>query len=234
MTTVVAVTLAFMNTSLKNIHQQNEAVFNKRAVLKAFKSIPEVDAMSDDEVIAFFDKSVEQNVVNMDGKSFTPDEVKTARNFKDKVGKAEDLDLSKEKKKDEKDRLHPLYIYKEGSKKTYITAVRGSGLWDEIWGYIALEEDESTIKGVSFDHKGETPGLGAEIKDNPTFPLMFKEKKIRDAEGKFVSINVKKGGADKANPHAVDGISGATVTCDGVTEMLERGLGYYESYFAKN
>ncbi len=233
MTVVVAVILAGMNTFLKEIHQKNEAIFNKRAVLKAV--IPaEVDAMSDEEIIAFFSKNVTQQVFNMEGKEFFPADVKDARNFKDKKGQAEDLDLKKEKKKDEKDRLHPLYTYVDKNGKTnYITAVRGSGLWDEIWGYIALAEDKSTIVGTSFDHQGETPGLGAEIKDNPTFPTSFNGKKILDKDGNFVSINVKKGGADKDNPHAVDGISGATVTCDGVTEMLERGLQYYAPALAK-
>ncbi len=232
MTTVVAVVLAGMNTFLKPIHQANEAVFNKRAVLKSVKGTAAVDALSDEEVVAEF-KNVTQMVVNMNGDTFNPEQVKAARNFKDKPGMAEDLDLAKEKKKDEKDRLHPLYVFDNGGKKTYVTAVRGSGLWDEIWGYIALDADKNTIVGTSFDHKGETPGLGAEIKDNPTFPLSFVGKKIRNTKGEFVSVLVKKGGADKTNLHAVDGISGATVTCDGVTEMLERGLKYYEPALAK-
>ncbi len=233
MTVVVAVVLAGMNTFLKPIHQANEAIFNKRAVLKAVSD--SVDDMSDEEVVSFFSKNVQQSVYDMEGKKYEEADVKKARNFKDKPGLAEDLDLAKEKKKSEKERLHPLYIYNnpESGRKNYITAVRGSGLWDEIWGYIALDADKNTIVGTSFDHKGETPGLGAEIKDNPTFPTSFKNKKIMNKEGEYVSVLVKKGGADKTNLHAVDGISGATVTCDGVTEMLERGLRYYEKALAK-
>lgn len=224
MTVIVALILAGLFTVLKPIHQANEAIFNKKAVLSAVN--PKAKDMSDEEVLAAF-ASVEQKVLDYTGAVLEPAKVKELRNYKDKEGKAEDLDLAKEKKQDDKDRLHPLYIFKEGGKNVYVTAVRGNGLWDEIWGYIALADDFNTIVGTSFDHKGETPGLGAEIKDNPMFPKSFKGKKIFDEDGNFVSVLVKKGGADKGNPHAVDGISGATVTADGVTAMLDKGLQYY-------
>lgn len=224
MTVIVAFVLAGLFTVLKPIHQANEAIFNKKAVLAAVN--PNASDMSDDEVVAAF-ASVEQIVLDNAGNSLEPAKVKDLRNYKDKEGKAEDLDLAKEKKREDKDRLHPLYIFKKEGKNVYVTAVRGNGLWDEIWGYIALADDFSTIVGTSFDHKGETPGLGAEIKDNPMFPKSFKEKRIFNDKGEFVSVLVKKGGADKDNPHAVDGISGATVTADGVTDMLKDGLQLY-------
>ena len=90
----------------------------------------------------------------------------------------------------------------------------------------------NTIAGVSFDHQGETPGLGAEIKDNPMFPKQFEGTKIYDDAGTYRSVMVRKGGR-KNKIHEVDGISGATVTADGVTEMLVRGIKYYEPYFSK-
>ena len=146
---------------------------------------------------------------------------------------AEDIDMAKEKKKPESDRLLPLYVFSpEGSgDKYYIVSVRGNGLWDEIWGNIALGSDLNTIVGATFDHKGETPGLGAEIKDNPNFSKNFKGKKIYK-DGEYVSVIVRKGGA-RDQVYEVDGISGATVTADGVSEMLYRGIKYYEPYFAK-
>ncbi|MCP3894235.1 MAG: FMN-binding protein, partial [Bacteroides sp.] len=106
----------------------------------------------------------------------------------------------------------------------------GNGLWDDIWGNIALEDDLNTVTGAMFDHKGETPGLGAEIKDNPSFAKQFEGKKLYEDDGDYVSITVQKGKA-KNLVHEVDGISGATVTCVGVTEMLVRGIRYYEPYF---
>lgn len=230
MTVIVALVLAGLSTVLKPIHLANEAIFNKKAILSAIR--PDANDLSDEEVVEAF-ASIEQNVLAYKGTEPLGDaKVKELRNYKDKEGKAEDLDLSKEKKKADKDRLFPLYKSKdENGKDLYIVAVRGSGLWDEIWGYIALKDDFSTIYGASFDHKGETPGLGAEIKDDPTFPKRFKGKELYNEKGEFVSVVVKKGGADKSNKHAVDGISGATVTADGVTDMLEKGLQYYAPYF---
>ena len=96
-----------------------------------------------------------------------------------------------------------------------------------------MESDWKTIAGVSFDHKGETPGLGAEIKDNPTWVSQFTGKKIYADDGSFTSVRIIKSGA-KDPVHEVDGISGATITANGVDEMLERGLKYYEPYIMKN
>jgi len=123
-----------------------------------------------------------------------------------------------------------VFIFEQNEKKYYIISVRGNGLWDEIWGNIAIEDDLRTIAGTAFDHKGETPGLGGEIKDDPSFSAQFIGKKIIDDSGNYTSIVVRKGGA--RNPSfEVDGISGATITCDGVSEMLYRGIKYYEPYF---
>ena len=121
--------------------------------------------------------------------------------------------------------------------KYYIVPLRGAGLWDAIWGYIALEDDMTTIKGAVFDHKGETAGLGAEITQQ-WFQDRFKGEKIYDAEGVLVGINVSKTnndpqGADKED-HEVDAISGATITGDGVTDMISERLAHYTPYFKQN
>jgi Na+-transporting NADH:ubiquinone oxidoreductase subunit C len=147
-----------------------------------------------------------------------------------------DIDLKKELDKEKtgnKDKeLFPLFIAKKENKEYYIIPVRGKGLWGPIWGFIALEEDMNTVYGVSFGHKSETPGLGAEI-DTEKFQEKFKGKKILDDEGKFVSVKVLKGSAGSTNPHGVDAVSGATITSDGVTEMLQRTLSNYITYFKK-
>ena len=139
-----------------------------------------------------------------------------------------ELDLGNEAKKEPKNRLYPVYEY-EGPKGTiYVVAIRGNGLWDKIWGYIALEADLNTIAGVYFDHKAETPGLGAEIKDSDAFKSQFIGRKIFD--GPRVALTVLK--RTKEGPHFVTGISGATITSDGVTKMFVSGMGHYEAYFA--
>jgi Na+-transporting NADH:ubiquinone oxidoreductase subunit C len=223
MTVFVAVLLTGLREVTKEKAALNEEIFNKRAILMAIeKHLPDgkkVKDLTDSDVAGIFASNIEQVGLNMAGEPV------------DGV-LAEDIDMAKERKKPEADRLLPLYVYTQGDQKFYIISIRGNGLWDEIWGNIALEGDLATITGAAFDHKGETPGLGAEIKDNPGFSAQFAGKSIYDDQGNYTSVTVRKGGA-KDLKHDVDGISGATVTGDGVTEMLQRGIKYYEPYFAK-
>lgn len=99
----------------------------------------------------------------------------------------------------------------------------GKGLWGPIWGYAVVSEDGQTLKGVNFDHKSETPGLGAKITEE-AFLKSFKGKKLYDKDGNFVSVRVLKSGTagDVAEENRVDAISGATLTSKGVDEMLGR------------
>jgi Na+-transporting NADH:ubiquinone oxidoreductase subunit C len=106
----------------------------------------------------------------------------------------------------------------DNGEKVIILPVEGKGLWGPIYGYVSLKSDMNTIYGVTFDHKGETPGLGAEI-NTPEFEGMFTGKKLFEDE-KFVSVMVLKGGAKKDDPHGVDAISGGTITSKGLEKML--------------
>ena len=173
--------------------------------------------ITDDQVVEIFKTRVTQTTLGTDGEE------------KEGAMMAEKVDMAKEKKKDVSERVLPLFVYEFEGSKFYIVSVRGKGLWDEIWGNIALESDLNTIAGASFDHKGETPGLGAEIKDNPTFADNFIGTKLFK-DDKFVSVKVRKGGAQDED-YEVDGISGATVTSDGVSAMLYDGINLYLPYF---
>src|SRR5690606_10723584 len=118
----------------------------------------------------------------------------------------------------------PLYVANIDGKRIVVIPMVGKGLWGPIWGYVALESDFNTIYGATFDHQGETPGLGAEITEY-FFEGEFAGKTIYNEQGQLVSINVQKGGAPDDAPHAVDGITGGTITSNGVQEMLERTFG---------
>ena len=148
-----------------------------------------------------------------------------------------DVDLKKEldkaKNGNQDKQLFPLFICKKDGKSFYIIPMRGKGLWGPIWGYIALEGDMNTVAGVSFGHKGETPGLGAEI-ETEYFQKQYIGKKIMDEQGEFVSVKVVKGGGTSSNIHGVDAVSGATITSDGVTDMFHKTLENYIPYFKKN
>ncbi|MEM9920743.1 MAG: FMN-binding protein [Bacteroidota bacterium] len=232
MTSAVALMLAGLFYATETKAKQNEAIFNKRAVLKAVETYLDksVDDMGDDEVLSLFEKQVQQKVLNMNGEEVDAAAVEAAGH---KGGMAENIDMAKEKKKPEADRLLPLFTFNYENGSIQIVSVRGNGLWDEIWGNIAIElnsKTKGTVVGAAFDHKAETPGLGAEIKDNPSFRAKFKNKRLYNDDGEYVSVKVEKGGA-KDEAHGVDVISGATVTSVGVGEMLYRGIKYYEPYF---
>jgi Na+-transporting NADH:ubiquinone oxidoreductase subunit C len=229
MTSIVAVILAFMSTVLRPAHDRNEALYNKRAIIQAVDPYLEkpVAELTDEEIQAIFDNKIVQKVVNINGEEIPAEKV-AARGYDD--GQAEDIDMAKERKRPESERYLPVFIY---DNKYYIVSVRGNGLWDEIWGNIAIQNDFNTIAGATFDHAAETPGLGAEIKDDPNFSKQMIGKELYNEEGEYVSVEVLKGKAPAGSQHKVDGITGATITSVGVSEMLDRGIKYYEPYFEK-
>ena len=147
-----------------------------------------------------------------------------------------DLNLAKELKKDYEDQHFPLYIAEIDSEKYYIIELRGTGLWDAIWGYISLRSDFNTVNGVSFDHKGETAGLGAEITKD-WFKESFVNETVFNTDGQLVGVTVLKGNNDPKNldkdDHQVDAISGSTITGDGVTDMIIERLNNYLPYLKK-
>ena len=120
----------------------------------------------------------------------------------------------------------PIFKATDGS---VVVPLYGAGLWGPIWGYVALAADMNTVKGIVLDHSGETPGLGAEI-TTAKHQAMYVGKTVFEGE-EFVGITLKKGGADKNNPHEVDAITGGTKTSDGVSAMIKDCLESYEPYF---
>jgi len=150
----------------------------------------------------------------------------------DTAVKAFNINLKNEIKKPVSEQRFPLYIVEKEGKKMYVVPLYGAGLWDAIWGYLSIKDDKNTIFGASFDHKGETPGLGAEINQS-WFEDQFKGKQIMEGS-KFVSVKVIKGGAPQGDTHGVDAISGGTLTSNGVTNMLQERLQRYLAYFKNN
>lgn len=131
------------------------------------------------------------------------------------------------------DKKYPLFICEKDGETSYVVPLVGTGLWGPVWGYIALKSDMNTVIGAKFDHKTETPGLGAEINQD-WFQDPFIGDKIFNEQGEFVSIDVVKGGAPADDPHGVDAITGGTITSNGVSNMLENTLSIYVPYFKKN
>ncbi|KAB2807333.1 NADH:ubiquinone reductase (Na(+)-transporting) subunit C [Phaeocystidibacter luteus] len=210
MVVVVAALLSGASIALKDMQEANVRQEKQQNILKSIGI-----ELTREESAAQFDNYIVEQLVIQNGQvvqSETPA-------FEIKMEEA--VDESPE------DRQVPLYIASIEGESYYVVPLRGKGLWGPIWGYVSLKEDGSTIFGTTFDHKGETPGLGAEISKD-FFTNQFGGKEIMDG-GEFVSIEVKKGTASGA--HEVDGISGGTITSVGVQDMLADCLKPYVGYF---
>lgn len=144
-----------------------------------------------------------------------------------------DVKKEKAKAKDGGVRRLPLFVGEKDGKTFYVAPIRGKGLWDAIWGYVAMDEN-MVVQGAYFDHKGETPGLGANIKQR-FFMDDFIGEHLLDASGSFKGIKVAKGNNDPKNTDKtdfeVDAIAGATITGDGVSAMIKSDLKLYVPYF---
>ena len=122
----------------------------------------------------------------------------------------------------------PVIILDKDGERVIVAACYGAGLWGPIWGYIAVNEDK-TIRGVYFDHESETPGLGAKIKDEPSFRAEFEGKSVIYSED-APAFSIFKGGATAGVDNAVDAITGATMTCNGLNAAIQTWLDAYEPY----
>jgi Na+-transporting NADH:ubiquinone oxidoreductase subunit C len=147
---------------------------------------------------------------------------------------ASTLNLKEEARKPPSQQRLPVYIYRKEGVTRYIIPMQGAGLWGPIGAYLALEADLSMIGGVAFSHEKETPGLGAEI-DTPMFEDRYKGKLIYSDDGALKPVGVLRGAGNDTRglPHAVDGLTGATMTLNGVTQMFHAELSRYAKVLAK-
>jgi Na+-transporting NADH:ubiquinone oxidoreductase subunit C len=213
MVIVVGVVLAFAATSLQPRQYKNMRQEKMQNILATVGI--ETDRAG---AQALFDENIkEQIVLDDEGK------------LKEGVN-AFDVDLAKELKKNPQEQNFPLYIAEVEGETYYIVPLRGAGLWNAIFGYISLKDDVNTVKGAVFDHLGETPGLGAEITQE-WFRERFADEKIFNDNGELIGISVVKGGSTSKDDNKVDAISGATITGDGVSDMISERLRHYLPYF---
>ena len=207
MVVVVAVLLAVTSLSLQERQQANMLNEKQQQIVKALGENPETSSYGD--VVAQAEM-LDKNGKAIEGKSES-----------DIFASLSDLTASFEAGE------FPIFKAKNGC---VVIPVYGAGLWGPVWGYLALESDMDTVKGIVMDHSGETPGLGAEITTSKVQD-MFKGKTIFEGND-LVSVSMRKGGA--TNNHEVDAISGGTKTCDGVNAMIKSGLEGYLPFLNAN
>jgi Na+-transporting NADH:ubiquinone oxidoreductase subunit C len=224
---VVGAILAGLASGLRPLVKANERYEKQQNILYALgvndnEGANDVAFISTAEVEDQFNKYIKKQYVLQNGELTENDEAYL-------------IDLKKEetkaKNKDYNRRL-PIFVGEKEGKEVYIVPVRGKGLWDAIWGFVALDKS-MTVTGVYFDHKAETPGLGAEIKQR-YFMDDFTGEKFLTGEV-FEGISVAKGNNDPRNDrkedHKIDALAGATITGDGVSAMLKKDVKMYMPYF---
>lgn len=213
------------------------------ALLAFFANFTKADRIKNDQVKAQIDilnsigiDANRSNATEMFSKYIKSQKVIEGEQILDD-DKAYLIDVKKEldNAKNGKTQRLPLFIAEKDGKSVYILPVRGNGLWDAIWGYIAINDDLKTVNGVYFDHKGETPGLGANITEK-FFTDDFKGESLYDTSGNFKGIEISKSNGDPNNTdktdNQVDAISGATITGNGVGAMINSGIRSYLPYFS--
>lgn len=214
LTAVVGASLAIAVSGLKPRQEHNELMANRRAILQTVMEV-NPETLAED-----YQSFVTERVFNPAGEVVSGVD-------------AFSLQLKDEARKAAAEQRLPLFVFARDGVKRYIVPMQGAGLWGPIGAYLALEADLATIYGVAFSHEKETPGLGAEI-DRPFFQNRYKGKKIYDDAGTLQPVAVLRGSGNDtaAMPHAVDGLTGATITVNGVSQMFRDELSRYDRIFA--
>jgi Na+-transporting NADH:ubiquinone oxidoreductase subunit C len=230
-TLVLGTMLSFTKDSVKRLQDQNLKADVQKTILRSL-NFEENLLESNESIEQTFKNYIDAKCVNVEGEIVECN--------------IEEVDIEKNEE------TLPIYIRMNNEKIEGIALpIAGKGLWSTIFGYIALNPDTDSVLGIQFYKHGETPGLGGEVEkkwftdnfinhpiEESNGEITYVPKKIRNENGKIISISVIKGGVDysksnKSAIHQVDGISGATVTADGVSDFLLEDLLRYEKTLDK-
>ncbi len=228
---VCSILVAFSAVALKPLQESNKALDKKRNILQI------AGLMEEDKSIDELFQQVEPKLVDVATGNYVTDidpavydQRKAAGDPSQNITIAPKDDVASIKRRA---KIATVYLVKENDTvKTVILPIHGYGLWSTLYGFIALEADTSTIVGFGYYQHAETPGLGGEV-DNPIWKAKWIGKKVYDDNYNLV-IDIVKGAANSDHPqfaHQVDGLSGATITSNGVENMLYYWLG--QQGFAK-
>lgn len=218
MVVIVAFVLAFVSSSLKTVQDENVKLDKKRQILAALN----MDGIADNEVAQKYAEVVEADMIIDKDAGI----LKQGR----RGGEHDGFALNSA---DFKAGRLAVFVCRVNGHVKYVVPVYGMGLWGPISGYIGIDEDKKTVYGAYFTHESETAGLGAEIKDNKAWQAQFRGKKIMKEGSNGIDIAVVKKSELKDTSVQCDGITGATLTSDGVSLMLKDCLGKYIHFFER-
>lgn len=221
---VVSSVLAVLANVLKDTQADAKEFDRQKNVLKAvgLYDPSAAEQPSREQLEKLFEDRIDEVVV--DTKTGDTVDGKTAKDL---------VDLNKDDP--ERYRVAATATDESGKLAAYVLPISGKGLWSTLYGYLALEQDKDTVRGITFYEHKETPGLGGEV-ENPKWTAKWVGKKIL-ADGELRSITVKKGTVDESIPeqkqHFVDGLSGATITSKGVERFVKADLAAFAKYLEK-
>ncbi|MEM1414153.1 MAG: Na(+)-translocating NADH-quinone reductase subunit C [Myxococcota bacterium] len=226
---VCAVLVSSAAVGLKPLQDQNAKVDRLTRVLEVAGLVTPGERLSGDAVLARYEANIVPHVIDLETGAYRDDDVDVGSY--DQRRAASDPATSRPAPENDArvTRLPKLalvyHVVDEGKVDQLILPIQGYGLWSTMYGYLALERDGATVSGITFYEHGETPGLGGEI-ENPRWQARWAGRRVYDADGN-VALEVVKGpaGPAEASPHAVDGLSGATITSRGVTRTIAFWLG---------
>ena len=230
--------LSYSYSALKEMSDSNEKFDKKRNIIKSVGV--NISAMSKEDILNDYEQNVDEIILDeshipvnnvsweeLIGVEDKKNGITYFINKKDKI----DFNPDDEKKFNSIQKYLPLFFHSK--KEVFVFPVSGKGLWSTLFGFLALDKDKNTVKGITFYKHKETPGLGGEV-DKEWFQKNFIGKKIFNKKNDLVSVEVVKGKSSALSidrqEHAVDGITGATITSKGVSDFLLRDLLRYEGF----
>jgi Na+-transporting NADH:ubiquinone oxidoreductase subunit C len=238
---IVAALLAFVSQSLKAKQDANEKAETISQMLTAaqYGTKAELDKLGNAAKLDKYAEEIEKAfVIDLEGNELR--ELGTDRNeievYSPKQLKRQNYNIKGGANKTGEPEL-PVFIFKNGRT---VVPIYGAGLWGPIWGYISFDGDLQTIGGAYFDHESETAGLGAKIKDDPSFQAEFVGEKPDFEAPQSEIMHIVKGGAPKdaegksVIDNSIDAISGATMTSQGLDAAIDTWLEAYAKYFVAN
>ena len=226
LTIILGGMLSLASVGLKPLQDKQVELDTKKKILGAVMDISNIQ--DPNELLELYKQKVESIVIDFEGNLVEQDE-------KGNPVIAEKVSIQKNYRFKPEERLYPIYMFKseDGKIDAYVFPMWGNGLWDWISAYIAIDSDLNTVRGIAFDHKAETPGLGARIASD-VIQGRYVGKEIYNEDGELVSVTMVKGENNAGlSEHQVDGMSGATMTGKGVNAMLEQYLKCYQPFIKK-
>lgn len=232
---VCSVLVASAAVGLRDKQQANKRLDQKKNVLIA-ANLYEEGKNSPKEIDSIFEERIDRKLIDIDTGEPVPDSVINPSNF-DQRDAARDPEMNEPVEPPTalggiKDRSKYAFVYEvkddSGKLDQVVLPIHGKGLWSTLYGFISIDSDGETVRGITFYEHGETPGLGGEV-DNTNWKALWDGKKLYGDEGiGKVRLHLIKGSVDKDAPDAkflIDGLSGATLTSNGVTRLIQYWLG---------